>query len=122
MLLKNGAQTARTSSGKGTLNKDQAAAIWPVMKAFSEGKKVQCYLKPTWQADQREWRDIPELPSFDADLQWRIKPELFEGKFVLDPLCVSGGYVVSEAKGRILNNYEKAHGIRIVTLREVEEK
>jgi hypothetical protein len=88
---------------------NQAAAIWPVMKAFSEQRQVQFM-------DSRDslesWVTTID-PNFEPDLKWRIKPELFEAKFVILP----SGFVQFYEK-----SVEYSRGSRIVTLREVEEK
>ncbi len=91
------------------MTQTQAAAIWPVMKAFSEGKCVQA--KHPIEKDQ--W-DIQHYPTFDADWQWRIKPELFEGKFVI----YSDGHVYQASS----TTHLEMEGARIVILREVEDK
>lgn len=86
------------------MTESQAAAIWPVMKAFSEGKKVQF--------DCDGWKDATN-PGFCEAAKWRIKPELFEGKFVL---FEDGHAVIAKPDTIASGNY------RIVTLREVEAK
>lgn len=91
----------------------QAAAIWPVMKAFSEGKKVQFFsnISQEWRTDDR--------PTFNTELKWRIKPELFEGKFVF---YSDGTIYPATMVNTPLAQCEIARGARIVTLREVEDK
>jgi hypothetical protein len=51
------------------MNTQQAAELWPIIKAFSEGKAVQARIHAT-----DPW-DNPTHPNFDPTLQWRIKPE-----------------------------------------------
>ncbi len=49
----------------------QAAELWPIIKAFSEGKTIQCrrdyVINDTWE-------DLDD-PCFDATFKYRIKPE-----------------------------------------------
>ncbi len=49
------------------MTKEQAAAIWPVMKAYSEGKQVQ------GKGSFGDWIDVT-CPSF-ASSEWRVAPE-----------------------------------------------
>jgi hypothetical protein len=62
------------------------------------------------------WQEPIEEPGFNAAYQWRIKPELFEGKFIL---FEDGTWATAT---RELTDLEIAKGRRIITLREVEEK
>ena len=65
------------------MNRERAAEIWPIAKAFAEGKDVQ-FMKPSESADT-SWLDCkagywldwecPEPPFLDPDFMWRIKPE-----------------------------------------------
>ena len=89
------------------MTESQAAAIWPVMKAFSEGKQVQARYPGTTQ-----W-ESPTNPTFSELHEWRIKPELFEGKFIVYP----DGHAYSTEHASFVGTDG-----RIVTLREVEEK
>ena len=92
---------------------DQAAAIWPVMKAFSEGKKVQ-----SQRNDVAPWDDMEGEPLFSPQFKWRIKPELFE----LRCLIFADGIPCIVGKDFQLSDEFARDGARIVTLREIEEK
>ena len=54
------------------MTKEQAGKIWPVMKAFAEGKSVQYKYRKTGK-----WHDSIS-PSFDELIEWRVKPETRE--------------------------------------------
>jgi hypothetical protein len=95
----------------------QAAAIWPVMKAFSEGKKVQGRCLES-VVGANVWTTTDE-PNFYPTFEWRIKPELFEGKFIIWP---NGIAQHSPIEGCHTAEYLEVKGARIVTLREVEEQ
>lgn len=51
------------------MDRKEAAAIWPVMKAFAEGKKVQFY------SDAPEGWYTTDHPGFSSEFQWRVAPE-----------------------------------------------
>ena len=51
------------------MNKLKAESLWPVMKAFARGSKIQWY-----DVESDSWRDHGN-PTFALEHQWRIKPE-----------------------------------------------
>ena len=53
------------------MNRNQAKALLPIIQAYAEGKSIESrYIK----GDKSLWYD-DEDPSFDNDLEYRIKPE-----------------------------------------------
>ena len=53
------------------MNRNQAKELLPIIKAFSEGKAIE---SRCIKGDKSLWYD-DEDPSFDDDLEYRIKPE-----------------------------------------------
>ena len=53
------------------MNRNQAKELLPIIKAFSEGKEIE---SRCIKGDKSLWYD-DEDPSFDNDLEYRIKPE-----------------------------------------------
>ena len=51
------------------MTREEAKQLLPVIQAYAEGKEVQYYY-----AQGEKWCGIEE-PSFNADTEWRIKPE-----------------------------------------------
>jgi hypothetical protein len=52
------------------MTREQAKELWPIVKAFSEGRQVQ------WRAASGIWMGFnPCRDSLDIDCDWRIKPE-----------------------------------------------
>jgi hypothetical protein len=51
------------------MTREQAEQMWPIIKAFGEGKTVQ-YNSPCGG-----WEDIQEPQFFEAPVSYRIKPE-----------------------------------------------
>ena len=51
------------------MTREQASKLWPIMKAYSEGKEVQYY-----DAGFDDWNPAT-CPSFDQFKLYRIKPE-----------------------------------------------
>ena len=53
------------------MDREQAKELWPIIKAFSEGKTIESrYIK----GDMSLWYD-DNNPDFDEDFEYRIKPE-----------------------------------------------
>lgn len=50
------------------MNREEAATLWPIIKAFAEGFDVQLL-----SDDDGEWKNAPG-PSFHPVYEWRIKP------------------------------------------------
>ena len=57
------------------MNKQRARDLWPVIKAYAEGKKIQY-----WSTSRQDWCDCP-LPAFTGEVKYRIKPEPFYAPF-----------------------------------------
>ena len=53
------------------MNRNQAKEFYPIMQAFAEGKAIE---SRCIKGDKSLWYD-DEDPSFDDDLEYRIKPE-----------------------------------------------
>ena len=53
------------------MNMNQAKALLPIIKAYAEGKAIE---SRCIKGDKSLWYD-DEDPSFDNDLEYRIKPE-----------------------------------------------
>lgn len=51
------------------MNREKAKELWPIMKAFSEGRTIEFY-----HEDCKEWRAL-EDPNFSSLYNYRIKPE-----------------------------------------------
>jgi len=58
------------------MTKEEASKLWPMVKAFSEGKQVQFY-----DENQHIWRDLDSDPYMSGHIKYRIKPE--RRKFVI---------------------------------------
>lgn len=57
------------------MNREEAAKLLPIIKAFSEGKTIQFYDSQIDIEDIENWEDC-EYPDFDATrYKFRIKPE-----------------------------------------------
>lgn len=52
------------------MNRNQAKELLPIIKAFSEGKDVEYF-----DEGSDKWRTC-ELPQFDYNVKYRIKPEI----------------------------------------------
>lgn len=54
------------------MTRQRAAELWPVMKAFGEGRIIQCL-----NHGGGNWRDMPDAPGWFDDIayNYRIKPE-----------------------------------------------
>ena len=53
------------------MNRNQAKVFYPILQAFAEGKVIE---SRCIKGDKSLWYD-DEDPSFDDDLEYRIKPE-----------------------------------------------
>lgn len=53
------------------MNRNQAKALMPIIQAYAEGKAIE---SRCIKGDKSLWYD-DEDPSFDDDLEYRIKPE-----------------------------------------------
>ena len=53
------------------MNRKEAKELMPIIKAFAEGKTIQ---SRCIKGDKSLWYD-DEDPSFDNDLEYRLKPE-----------------------------------------------
>lgn len=63
------------------MTRDKAKMLLPIIQAFSEGKAIQA------QHTFRDgWEDIGTHANFDADAEWRIKPEPREWWLVQWPI------------------------------------
>ena len=51
------------------MNRERAKELLPVIKAFTEGKDIQCR-----STDDTQWLDTT-IPTFSASIEYRIKPE-----------------------------------------------
>lgn len=51
------------------MNKLRAASLWPVIKEYSQGAKIQRY-----NAEMECWEDHGN-PTFAMEHRWRVKPE-----------------------------------------------
>ena len=52
------------------MNREEAKELLPIIKAFSEGRKIEC--RTCKEADN--WDEV-ETPNFSAHFDYRIKPE-----------------------------------------------
>jgi hypothetical protein len=94
------------------MTREDAAKLWPIIKAYSEGKQVQHRVEPG------AWADFHE-PSFrDPADRYRIKPEPVERWMVF-----SGGVGLStyDNEDMAQEHVRMLPSLRVVHLREVEE-
>jgi hypothetical protein len=59
------------------MDRNQAKEFYPIMKAFAEGKAIECRTKPSAIEDENvpnEWVETKEI-GFWCDIEYRIKPE-----------------------------------------------
>jgi len=66
------------------MNREQAAQVWPLVKAYGEGKALQYRAKFIEYGEGEGWSDMPvheercmQFPR--EDYEYRIKPEPAEG-------------------------------------------
>lgn len=60
------------------MDRNQAKEFYPFLKAFAEGKAIECRTKPSalsksWQG-MNDWTEIKEIGYWD-NIEYRIKPE-----------------------------------------------
>lgn len=60
------------------MNRSQAAEFYPILKAYAEGRTIECRTKPStlskaWQ-DINEWTEMKEI-EYWHNVEYRIKPE-----------------------------------------------
>ena len=60
------------------MDRNQAKEFYPIMKAFAEGKVIECRTKPStlsksWQ-DMNDWTEMKEI-EYWGNIEYRIKPE-----------------------------------------------
>ena len=60
------------------MNRKEAKELMPIIKAFAEGKVIECRTKPStlsksWQ-DMNDWVEMREI-EFWNNIEYRIKPE-----------------------------------------------
>jgi len=98
------------------MNREQAAQVWPLVKAYGEGKALQYRAKFIEYGEGEGWSDMPvheercmQFPR--EDYEYRIKPEPRE--FWIEP---SIGAVQRTTEG---HGYEKDSGW--VKVREVTD-
>lgn len=99
------------------MTRDEAAQLWPVVKAFSEGKMIEARLRKGISGTIGGWIEPDADFSFHSHWEYRIKPELFEARFIL----WGNGILDNCGKSTALSEAQIHSGARIVTLREVEE-
>ena len=51
------------------MTREEVKSFLPILQAFADGKEIECH-----EEDKSLWYD-DEYPSFDNDLEYRIKPE-----------------------------------------------
>lgn len=56
------------------MNRNQARELWPIIKAYAEGKTIQVKLKTDGNVSCEKWVDDKD-PDFDIYECYRIKPE-----------------------------------------------
>jgi hypothetical protein len=93
------------------MTREDAAKLWPIIKAYSEGGRVQ------FQGLDGAWSDTPD-PQFVVP-RYRIKPEPVECWGLADR---DGRVIETHTAERIAAKYaSEGAGWRVVHLREVEE-
>lgn len=60
------------------MDRNQAKEFYPVLKAFAEGKVIECRTKPSelgkdWR-DKNDWTEMKAIPLW-SNIEYRIKPE-----------------------------------------------
>lgn len=60
------------------MDRNQAKEFYPVLKAFVEGKAIECRTKPSAlgksSRDMNDWREMEAIPLW-SNIEYRIKPE-----------------------------------------------
>lgn len=59
------------------MNRKEAAELLPIIKAFSEGKVIECRTKPSavkGTSVPNDWTEIKEIGYWD-NIEYRVKPE-----------------------------------------------
>lgn len=96
------------------MTRTHASTLWPFIKAFAEGKTIQCRFP---DIATTIWTDV-EDPTFnfnrEGSIEYRIKPEPFETWVRVDDDIVV-------ASSQNLNNLDAKYGGRIIKMREVCE-
>lgn len=60
------------------MDRNQAKEFYPVLKAFAEGRVIECRTKPSelgkgWR-DMNDWTEMKAIPLW-SNIEYRIKPE-----------------------------------------------
>ena len=90
------------------MKRERAAELWPIIKAFSEGKTVQVFT-----TDDKRWKDLTN-PRFNNDYaEYRIKPEPREFYVYVTK---NGGTFVS-----VHGDISTRQSTEVIKVREVDE-
>lgn len=74
---------------------EQAKELWPIMQAFSEGKKIELY-----REGLDTWEDIGS-PSFVGECQYRIKPTTKKSPLTLEDFQDGRNWRICNVNGKI---------------------
>lgn len=87
------------------MNRERANELLPIMKAYAEGKTIQCY-----NFNNKKWYDL-DYPTFDNMSKYRIKPHQNYRPYTFDEMKGAikkhGCYIECDKEVYIITSFNK---------------
>ena len=94
------------------MTRDDAIILAPIIKAWSEGKRIECKSR----IDEDGWYELMGPLSFDPKYQWRIKPEPELVPFDYEDNLIGKIIVEKDIKRKFMVIFQDEHGIIYIDL------